>query len=259
MAEYSPQYDLFKIINRLSKLGSIIFWLILIFSIFPFLFKEYCNTYNIINVMNVLNIISISLFFFIEILIDYILLPQADNKRRDDFIDNSFGSKFSTKNSIGYYDNDEVSNGLYKASVNLFQNCFFTYSLVKKITFSKITIPVIMLLLMMILAYYGIKEVPFALSVLQALFSANILGQLIKHIILLNRLSVILDNWILLFQNNDIKSNTYNYQFFIYRYWLQYETLHSKINAGITEKIFKKNNSTLTIEWENLKSKHNIK
>lgn len=116
-----------------------------------------------------------------------------------------------------------------------------------------------MLLLMMILAYYGIKEVPFALSVLQALFSANILGQLIKHIILLNRLSVILDNWILLFQNNDIKSNTYNYQSFIYRYWLQYETLHSKINAGIPEKIFKKNNSTLTIEWENLKSKHNIK
>ena len=258
MAEYSPQYDLFKVINRLSKLGSVIFWLILIFSIFPILFKEYCNENNIINIINVLNIIGISLFFFIEILIDYILLPQADNKRRDDFIDNSFGSKFSTKNSIGYYDNDEVEKGLYKASVNLFENCFFTYSLVKAITFSKIITPLIMLLLMMILSYYGIKEVPFALSVLQALFSANIMGLLIKHIILLNKLSVILDNWILLFQNKDIKSHTYNYQSFIYRYWLQYETLHSKINAGISEKIFSKNNSTLTVEWENLKSKHNI-
>ena len=83
--------------------------------------------------------------------------------------------------------------------------------------------------------------------------------RILKHIILINRLSVILDNWILLFQNEDVKSHTYNYQSFIYRYWLQYETLHSKINADIPKKIFIKNNSTLTIEWENLKSKHNIK
>jgi hypothetical protein len=258
MAEFAPQTDLFKIINRLSSFGRVIFWLILIFSIAPLIFNEFCSTHKLIDVINIFNIIGIGLFFSIEILNDLIFIPQADSRRRDDFIDNSFGSKFSTKNSICYYDNDEVGKGLYKASVNLFENCFFTYSLIKITTVSKIVIPIIMLFIMTIIAFYGFREVPFALSILQALFSANILGLLIKHLILINRLSTIQDSWIQLFQNDDFKKYTFKYQAYVYRYWLQYETLHSKINAGIPDKVFSKNNPSLTMEWNNLKIKYKI-
>lgn len=115
-----------------------------------------------------------------------------------------------------------------------------------------------MLFLTIVLAFYGFKQVPFALSVLQALFSANILGMLIKHFILLNKLSSIQDTWILLFQNTDLKTDTVKYQTHIYKYWLQYETLHSKINAGIPDKVFTKNNPILTTEWATLKQKYNI-
>ncbi|MFT5964044.1 MAG: hypothetical protein ACI9L6_000769 [Flavobacterium sp.] len=258
MAEFAPHIDLFKIINRLSSLASSVFWSILIFSLAPFVFEQFTLPAKITDIINILNIIGISTFFLIEIVIEYILLPQADSKRRDDFIDNSFGSKFSPKNSIGYYDNDEIGKGLYKASVNLFENCFFTFSLAKIVTISRIVLPSIMLVAMAILAYYGFKEVPFALSILQALFSANILGLLIKHLILINKLSAIQDSWISLFQNINFKSETYKYQANIYRYWLQYETLHSKINAGIPNKIFNKNNELLTNEWVELKAKYNI-
>ncbi len=258
MAEYAPQYNLFKIINKLASISQLVFWAILVFSILPVMFKEFCEVQNLINLINIFNIIGISLFFILEVICDYILIPQADSKRRDDFIDNSFGSVFSPNNSVGYYDNDEISKGLYKASVNLFENCFFTYSLVKITTIKKITIPAIMLLLMAFFAYYGFKEVPFALSVLQALFSANILGLLIKHLILLNRLTTIQDSWIALFQHEDIKSNTHKYQASVYRYWLQYEALHSKINAGIPETVYNKHNPSLTEEWEKMKLKYNI-
>lgn len=258
MAEFAPHTDLFKIINRLSSFANIIFWSILVFSVAPFVFEKFSISDNITDVVNVLNIIGISTFFLIEIVIDYILLPQADSKRRDDFIDNSFGSKFSPKNSIGYYDNDEIGKGLYKASVNLFENCFFTFSLSKIVTISRIITPSIMLIAMSIFAYYGFKEVPFALSILQALFSANILGLLIKHLILINKLSAIQDSWIRLFQNENFKNETYKYQANVYRYWLQYETLHSKINAGIPNKVFNKNNDSLTQEWGKLKAKYNI-
>lgn len=258
MAEFAPHTDLFKIINRLSSSANTVFWSILILSFAPFVFEKFSISDNITDIVNVLNIIGISTFFIIEVVIDHILLPQADSKRRDDFIDNSFGSKFSTKNSIGYYDNDEVGKGLYKASVNLFENCFFTFSLSKIITTSRIVIPSIMLIAMSIFAYYGFKEVPFALSILQALFSANILGLLIKHLILINKLSAIQDSWINLFQNENFKRETYKYQSNIYRHWLQYETLHSKINAGIPNKVFNENNDLLTKEWEELKAKYNI-
>lgn len=258
MAKFAPQTDLFKIINRLSSICQIIFWLILILSVLPVIYGEFCSTHKLIDFINICNIIGIGLFFSIEILTDLILIPQADNRRRDDFIDNSFGSKFSTKNSVDYYDNEEIAKGLYKASVNLFENCFFTYSLVKITTISKIVIPIIMLILMTIIAFYGFREVPFALTILQTLFSANIIGLLVKHLILLNRLSIILDNWIQLFQEDDFKNNTFKYQPHVYRYWLQYETLHSKINAGIPDKIFKKFNPSLTTEWNNIKTKYNI-
>jgi len=258
MAEFSPHTDIYKIKNRLENINFFIFWLTLFLSIFPIVFVKICEEYEFINLINVFNIIAITLFFIIEILNEYILLPLADSKRRDDFIDNSFGSKFSIKNSIDYYDNQEIENGIYKAAVNQFENCFFTYSLVKISTVSKIVIPTIMLIIMSIIAYFGFSQVPFALTILQAFFSANILGDLVKHLILMNRLASIQDSWLQLFQNVELKREILNHQPHILRYWLQYETLHSKINANISDSTFDKNNEKLTAEWNSLKTKYNI-
>lgn len=259
MSDFAPHTDLFKTINSLSSFSQVLFWTIFGFSVLPLILTKFFWLESLIDIFNILNIVGITAFFLVEILVDYILLPQADSKRRDDFLDNSFGSKFSAKNSVGYYDNDEIGKGLYKASVNLFENCFFTFSLVKIVTTKKIIIPILMVIVMAIFAYYGFREVPFALSILQALFSANILGQLIKHLILLNKLSSIQDSWIRLFQIEGFKKEPFTYQADIYRYWLQYETLHSRINAGIPNSIFKINNQILTEEWEKIKVNYNIK
>ncbi len=258
MAEFAPHYNLFKIIGNLRLVAQWTFWSILVLSIIPVAFNEFCDKHNLLHLVNILNIVGISAYFIIETTIEYILLPLADSKRRDDFIDNSFGSVISTNSSIGYYDNDEVNQGLYKASVNLFENCFFTYSLVRAITTRKIVVPAILLIVISIFAYYGFKEVPFALTILQALFSTSILGELIKHLILVNRLSNIQDSLVSLFHNEDLKQNTFKYQAHIYRNWLQYETLHSKINANIPDIVFQKHNQSVTEEWEKLKSRYKI-
>lgn len=258
MAVFSPHYNLYKIIKRISFISQIIFWLILVFSITPVVFNTQLKSFGIENIINILNIITISIFFIITLISEYILLPIADSDRRDDFIDNSFGSAFSPENSIEYYDNEEIQLGIYKVAVNLFENCFFTFSLVKITTMKKIIWPSIILTSIIIFAYYGFKETPLAVSVLQALFSVNILGDLIKHLILYNRLKTIQDSFISLFQNEDLKTNITKYQASIYRYWLQYETWHSKINAGIPEKVFKKHNPTLTEKWQATKIKYRI-
>lgn len=257
MADFSPHTDLYKVTSKLDRVNKITFWLILLLSIFPLIFTELYNEYKI-HLLNILNIIGLSMFFIIETLNEFILIPLADNKRRDDFIDNSFGSKFSIKNSIDYYDNDEINGGIYKAAVNQFENCFFTYSLIKISTVSKIVIPTIMFIVMSIIAYYGFAEVPFALTILQAFFSANIIGNLVKHFILMNRLSAIQDSWLQLFQNTNLENEIANFQPYVYRYWLQYETLQSKINANISSAVFNKQNAKLTEDWNQLKIKYNI-
>ena len=115
------------------------------------------------------------------------------------------------------------------------------------------------LLSIIVFAYYGFKQVPLALSVLQILFSAIILGDLIKHLILIAQLNIIHDAWINLFQLQDFKLDTDKYKALIYRYWLQYETLHARIPAGIPENVFRKLNPKLTQEWADMKTRYNIK
>ncbi|MCF2490761.1 hypothetical protein [Dyadobacter sp. CY347] len=258
MAVFSPHTDIYKIKIILDNINKVVFWLTLLLSILPLAFQNSYQLCGSTDLINIFNIIGIILFFVIEIVNEYILLPLADDKRRDDFIDNSFGSKFSIKNSIDYYDNQEVAKGIYKAAVNQFENCFFTYSLVKIAFIWKIIIPTLMLVLMSILAYYGFSQVPFALTILQSFFSANIIGNLVKHLILMNRLSSIQDSWLQLFQNVNLNEEVSTYQPHILRYWLQYETLHSKINADISPGLFKKNNAKLTKDWSDLKIKYNI-
>lgn len=259
MADFSPHNKLFENISRINTVNKFIFWVILGLSIIPIIFKEYIEELRLVDTINILNIVGIGLFFILEIITEYILLPQADNKRRDDFIDNSFGSNFSVSNSKGYYDNDEIKAGIYKAGVNLFENCFFTYALVQTTFYQKIIIPAIGFIIITVFAYYGLKEVPLALSILQTIFSANVLGLLIKHIILLNRLSALQNSWIALFQSSNIQTSPQNYQSHILRYWIQYETLLSKINSDIPKKTFEKLNPSLTKDWGNLKQKLNIR
>jgi len=258
MAEFAPQYNLFKIIDRFRTGITVLFWIIFTLSVVPSILNMLKIYLDLDDLVNTINIISIALFFVLEIVVEFILIPQADGMRRDDFIDNAFGSTFSPNPSVGYYDTDELQKGLYKAASNLFENCFFTYSLARVITVRKIILPSIVLLSIVVFAYYGFKQVPFALSFLQALFSATLLGDLVKHFILLSRLHAIQDAWINLFQHQDLKTNTNKYQHNIYRYWLQYEALHSRIPAGIPDKVFKKHDKKLTQEWVNLKHRYNI-
>ena len=258
MARFSPQYNPHKVTAQVRSFNAWIFWIVLLLSSLPIFFKsvsdsELCKTW-----LNIINIISILLFFILEIIVEFVLFPQSEQKRRDDFIDNSFGSRFSSANSVDYYNNDNVGIGLYKASGNLFENAFFTYSIVKLLTVRKIILPAIVLLSVWVMAYFGFNEVPLALSVLQVLFSANVLGNLIKHLILLNKVSSIYECWVSVFQISDFKTNTLNHQAQIYRNWLNYETILSRIQPDSPDKFFKKHNPRLTQEWETMKSKYGI-
>lgn len=258
MATFSPQYNPHKITATVRTVNDWVFWFVFILAFAPICFHDFCETEMVKSILNVVNVISILLFFTLEIVVEFILFPQSEQKRRDDFLDNSFGSKFSTANSIDYYNNENLSQGLFKAASNLFENSFFTYSLVKALTFRKIIIPAIVLTSVWAMAYFGFKTVPVALSVLQILFSANVLGNLVKHLILLNKVSTIQDNWITTFQIADFKKQTLNYQSNIYRNWLNYEAILSRIQPDISDSFFKKHNPRLTKEWEQIKTKYAI-
>jgi hypothetical protein len=187
------------------------------------------------------------------------LIPISNTIRRDDFIDNSLGSNLTLKQSLNYYDNDEIDYGIYKIACNLFENCFYTYSLLKKRVMSEMLIPVATIIIILFISYIGFNHVSISLTILQWFFSSLIIGRLISFFILLFNLSKIQESLIVLFQNKDLKENIHLYQSLIYKYWLAYETLHSRIHANIPEKLFNKFNNELLDEWEEIKKTNNIK
>ena len=264
MAKFAPQANLYKTISVLRTSSTWLFWMVFALSVSLTLLllpntgaSSYFNVQAIKEFLEMTNVIAILLFFTLDVVISYVLFPEAENKRRDDFLDNSLGSKFSTNSSVDYYDNEEISTGLRKAAINQFENCFFTYSLLKALTFRKVIIPSVVFLAVWVFAYYGFKNVSMALSFLQVFFSVNVLGGLIKHLIL-SRVSVIYDSWITLFQDENFKNDPAKYQAHILRYWLRYETLHSTIPTDVPQLFFDKMNPILTNEWNAIKVKYQI-
>lgn len=265
MAKFAPQANLYKTIGILRTSTTWLFWIVFALSVALTLLllpnsgvSTYVNAEALRQLLEITDAIAILLFFTVDIVIDYVLFPQAENKRRDDFLDNSLGSKFSTNSSIDYYNNEEITAGLHKAATNQFENCFFTYNLLKALTFRKVIVPSVVFLAIWVFAFYGFHNVSIALSFLQVFFSVNVLGGLICHLILLSRLSIIYDNWITLFQDENFKNNPTRYQPHILRYWLRYETLHSTIPADIPQSFFDKMNPSLTSEWIAVKAKYQI-
>jgi hypothetical protein len=175
MAQSAPHYSLRKIIDRLQALDTGLFVGVTFLSVAPVLLTQYAPDLQWDNWLNTLNIIVIILFFALDTTCDYFLTPMAEAQRRDDFLDNSFGSKFIPVPSLGYFDNDQISTGLYKAATNLFENCFFTYSLVRAITLKRLLLPLAVLLAVAACAWSGFKQISVALPLLQALLSTKLL------------------------------------------------------------------------------------
>jgi len=86
MAEFAPQYNFYKTIGKLKLFGNILFWFIPFLSISHTICKRLVFPFDVTDIVNIANLIAIVVFFIIEIVVDYILVPMAENKLRDDFI-----------------------------------------------------------------------------------------------------------------------------------------------------------------------------
>lgn len=259
MSNFSPHKDILQIVSKIQKINFGLFWLILISAILSStLIFSHCNS-SIKYFSEIINFFVIIFYFIIDSILNLILIPISNSIRRDDFIDNSLGSNLSLKKSLKYYDNDEIDFGIYKLACNLFENCFYTYSLLKKRILSEMLLPIATVILILYISYIGFKQVSISLTLLQWFFSSLIFGRLISFFVLLFNLNKIQDSLIALFQNNDLKNNIERYQSLVYKNWLNYETLHSRIHANIPEELFYELNNELLEEWEQIKKSNNIK
>lgn len=252
MALFSPQTDYFKVAANLKKAASISFFIIFSLSLLFTFFNS--NT-----LINTLSILALILIFLFDIFIEY-YREKGELNRRKDFIDNSFGTKLSINSSILYYDNEEICDGLYKALVNVFENSFFSLKITNKMKNQALCKNIIMLVLVVICAFYGFSNSSLALPILQLFLSKYFIEDILTLFKYNSKVEYIFQDIVRLFSNGLSKRTltTNLTQATVIHILIEYEANIANSKLFLDTKIFNKLNSSLTNEWIKIKEKYSI-
>lgn len=150
--------------DQIRKFENTAFILLIISSILIFsnwlLSKVFSDNFNneIENLKEVSKVVSyVGMVLYILInLLTKILFHTVEKRKRNDLIDNSFGTKYSNENTEDYYNNSETEVGVKKLALNSFESSFHTENTLKNMLYKN-------------LVYLVIFSVPFLLSI----FSKN--------------------------------------------------------------------------------------
>lgn len=242
-----------KKFNKYSKILLCVSAILLITSFI--LTKVSTPPFEIIHWIKIVNSLCIILFAICGIVVN-LMHFNAESFRRDDFIDNSFGSILAENRTENYYTNDELPKGLYKMGVNNFESCFFSCKIVRE---SLPTLWIKAIILSILFVFFAISGFDgIAIFIIQLAIPAILLQQAIKYTLFHSRLNKVLEKYRTLFNNLKDKNDKEQCSTEIIKNILEYETTVSWGNILLNEKTYNKLNPSLSVEWEKLKKEYSI-
>ena len=224
----------------------------------PLIPNLYQNKTLLVDIFKFTNYILIIAYYVINVVTETFLYPATARLRRMGFIDNALASKFLGKPTENYYTNDAIQPGTYKIAVNCFENCYFTYNISKGMHKSVITKNVLFAFIFLSTAYMGLKDNAVGLPILQVFLSSLFITELIHHLNFVSKLQVLLEKFKLFFM--DVTENRLDINN-LYRpilLLLDYETTLAYNKAPLSDRVYRKLNKKLSVEWEELKQYYEI-
>jgi len=209
---------------------------------FLFPFKEFVKSLSYVSMIGYLGLSIIA----------KILFKDAEKNKRDDLIDNSFGTSYSNENSSGYYNNEEMPFGIKKLALNSYESSFHTENTLKRMLY-KMSLKVLLF------------AIPFSLSIftsggeniVRLLFEISIpiilLLQLITTIVFFNSIKNLNERFkIELINIGKSTLEIKDYSKLLIPV-MEYYNIKSWANINLDEKIFEKHNTEISEKWLNRK------
>lgn len=109
------------------------------------------NYFQLKDLAKVISYVSMVGYLVIK-LVAKILFHNVEKLKRNDLIDNSFGTSYSDDNTSGYYNNNEAENGIRKLALNTYESSFHTVNTLKLMLYKNLIVLVII-------------SIPFLLSI----------------------------------------------------------------------------------------------
>lgn len=219
------------------------------------LFDNQVNTqYNDIKELaKVISYVSMVGYLIINV-ISKILFHNVEKRKRNDLIDNSFGTKYSDENTVGYYNNDETENGIKKLALNSYESSFHTENTLKLMLYKNLVILIAFSIpfLLSIFSKNGsdIVRLLFEISIPLTLFSEFVI-MLIYYL----NVSEINERFKIELTNiGDLNINEKDIPKLLIPV-MEYYSIKAWANTNLDSKIFNKNNEKISEKWRKRKAK----
>lgn len=253
MAAKSPQTNYFAIGKKYRTAYTFVLFASFIFTI---IFK-YINANIAVSVIAIASLIAL---IVIERARDY-YIDLAEETRRRDFIDRSFGTKYCHVSSEGYYDTEELESGMYKMVANVFENSLFSSEISKKMLSKNMAINISLLVILLASIITSTVKIDYAVLLLQVFIGKDFVMGMIDLKKYNESTTETFNDIKKIFDNNlentaeSISKNTPE----ILRIYLKYETNITDKKLLLDSKIYGAMNEPLSNDWEEMKKKYNIK
>lgn len=250
--------------DQIRKFENTAFILLIISSILIFsnwlLSKAFSDNINdeietLKEVARVISYVGMVLYLLINLLAK-ILFHTVEKRKRNDLIDNSFGTKYSNENTEGYYNNSETQVGVKKLALNSYESSFHTENTLKYMLYKN-------------LVYLVIFSVPFLLSIfskngseiVRLLFEISIpltlLSQLVIMLIYYQNVLEINERFKIELTNIGDKEMGQGDIAKLLIPVMEYYSIKAWANINLDSKIFMKYNKAISEKWT--KRKENLK
>lgn len=236
-------------LERAEKVSGWLFYIAAITSFLPLMFSE--KSYPIGNsVVTAAFVLLVIANFVLGIVIRLYFFPRAEDARRKEFLSNAFNFDLIHQRTIGYYNNDETSP-LRRIGMLVMENLFFSKAILGKMAPAVRARAAIYFVLWFGFVIWRATPLDWLVAGAQVLFTEEILTRWIRLEWARNRAEKLYDIVHSLFQVSPTgdKLTAYSLQAFG-----DYEVGKALGGILLSQRIFDRDNPSLTQEWEKVKN-----
>lgn len=239
----------FKTVKKCDCFAQVLMWFSATLMLAELLTKNLgCTTAT--NYIVAIDCFVLIIFQFLSILKEFFQF-KAEQQKRLDLYDNSFGTKLSETHSEGYYSNDKVAPGYMKLAVNNFESVFFTYRIMKEDLCCSIARAIFISFLFVLIAILGLQNIFILL--IQITLPIKIFVDSIRFTVTERRISEIYFEYRRLFEKKDCIREAD-----ILNQLVNYTATLTAGSVLLNNRTYNRLNKSLSNEWEDIKKDFEI-
>ena len=261
MQKEVPQQNTFKTAELLDRWQSRLTYAAVLFSLFDGILHffpvdtESCWFY-IIQFLPKIILLTAVVALILKLFFVHVY-RHAEDIRRDSFFDNSFGCFLSDKQSKGYFSNDSTPLGLYKALVNLDENCTYSVDIINHMYIKRASLAAISAVILLAVMLFSKNDKQFFMLLFNPILSLELVEKIFNLHSLKQNLGKVhekckhlLSEW-----PKDESSISTSYHGIVIREIVRYESSLAYASIMFDSKYFARINSKKEKEWTDYKKR----